>query len=138
MGNAATLAEALAGCPYWRKVHAHMAVADAIASGVLRRAEKCQLCGTLQGPSGKVVVYHHHSYDPEHWLTLDEVCASCHRGIHGGRIPEPRTGRLNLTDAQRRRLAYLGGEPARTIGTPRPSNAELGRRRQALRLATAS
>ena len=40
---------------------------------------------------------HHWSYRPEHMKDTIPLCRSCHRRVHTGVIPEPRTGRVYTT-----------------------------------------
>jgi hypothetical protein len=78
------------------------AVDKAIRHGVLaHRPAACEACG-VAGRLGNVdrwtIVWHHHAVDPyapENLLQVTAVCESCHRRIHSGRIPEPRTGRVH-------------------------------------------
>jgi hypothetical protein len=74
---------------------AHLAVWDALADGRLAPATACEACGraAYTTPAGRDgLVWHHHSYAPEHWLDVAALCHSCHRKAHAGSIPDPRTG----------------------------------------------
>lgn len=83
---------------------AHAAVTSAIKDGRLRHADACEACGSVQryaiiARAGKMerratVVWHHWSYLPMHWLDVIGLCTACHRRLHAGLIPEPRTGRV--------------------------------------------
>lgn len=127
------------------------------AASKLPLATECEVCRRPQwvvANGGPGVVLHHHSYAPEHHTDVIPLCQSCHRRVHAGTLPEPRTGRHYIRRGQRDKLGVpllvyggpveVGGpfpepvpipEPVRRMGTPRPSNAELGRRRAALRSA---
>jgi hypothetical protein len=79
---------------------ARNAVSKALLCGQLDRDPSCEVCGRPQerphnySKPFPVVLYHHHSYEPAHWLDVIPLCASCHRAVHNGRMPEPRTGRV--------------------------------------------
>ncbi len=68
-----------------------------LAAATLPLATACEACGRGQheianGAPG--VVWHHHSYAPEHRTDVIPLCRGCHRRVHSGRIQEPRTGRV--------------------------------------------
>lgn len=64
----------------------------------------CENCGCPQGGKGRrqVVVWHHWSYLVEHHFDVIPLCRKCHRKVHDGTIPEPRTGRRYPTRRERR------------------------------------
>ena len=90
------------------------AVYAAIAAGEIdAEPRSCCVCGVagryppdgphrINAPAWSIV-WHHHSYAPEHWLDVVPVCRSCHNRIHFGTIPEPRTGQLRTGDDVRRK-----------------------------------
>lgn len=54
---------------------------------------RCEICG------GEGKIHRHHwSYEPEHADDLILLCVSCHRNVHAGRLPEPRTGKIYNTN----------------------------------------
>ena len=76
---------------------ANGAVARAISAGRLVRSSFCEACGgrgDLRLISNMPIHLHHWSYDREYWLDVIPLCVSCHRRVHYGAIPEPRTGRM--------------------------------------------
>lgn len=75
---------------------AHGAVARALRLGTLPRSGVCEACGRAcdTTPAGGSMKLHHWSYAREHWTDVILLDASCHRLVHNGRIPEPRTGRI--------------------------------------------
>lgn len=94
--------------------HAHAAVAAAIRQGLLSHPASCEACGVAREAIPKrrrtsQLVWHHHSYAPEHWTDVIALCHGCHKAVHTGRIPEPRTGHLRndyaWTEARRSRAA---------------------------------
>lgn len=61
----------------------------------------CEVCGapermlpTKRGGVRTSILRHHWSYDPEHAADTIDLCDACHRKVHKGKIPEPRTGRV--------------------------------------------
>lgn len=60
------------------KYAAHTAVSTAMRNGVLPPIKecKCQKCDK------QAQHYHHWSYEPEHWLDVIPLCATCHRKEH--------------------------------------------------------
>jgi len=80
------------------------AVYAAVAEGRLPHASTlpCEGCGA------PAVEHHHHAgYEPAHHLDVTAVCRKCHRRIHNGTLPEPRTGQLRTKPARR----LPGSEP---------------------------
>lgn len=75
-----------------QRIAACAAVNESIAKGEMIRPTECEACGSTRS-----VECHHWSYKTEHWLDVIPMCASCHRRMHNGRIPEPRTGRMYPT-----------------------------------------
>lgn len=77
------------------KARARDAVESATARGEIPRPRRCESCGVEQDATGKPDIHnHHHSYLPEHRLDVIPLCAGCHRRVHYGSLPEPRTGRV--------------------------------------------
>ncbi len=68
---------------------AHRSVSMAKRAGLLTPCP-CERCGDAESTT----YFHHWSYEPEHWLDVIPLCCKCHRGVHAGRYPEPRTGRI--------------------------------------------
>lgn len=66
---------------------AHEAVACAIADGRLSRPTRCAAC--LKFGDETTLVHHHPSYRPDHFLTVVELCRSCHGLVHQRRIVDP-------------------------------------------------
>lgn len=55
----------------------------------------CEACGAAPPGGGRSGIHMHHwSYAPEHADDLIPLCVSCHRRVHMGGLPEPRTGRV--------------------------------------------
>lgn len=89
---------------YALRVRAQAAVSKAMLAGELPRPTRCEACGRearqrdpeASHSDGRAadVVNHHWSYQPQHWLDVIPMCRSCHRSMHAGSLPEPRTGRL--------------------------------------------
>ena len=141
------------------KRYRELVAAAHFAASKLPLATECEVCRRPQwivANGGPGVVLHHHSYAPEHHTDVIPLCQSCHRRVHAGTLPEPRTGRRYIRRGQRAKLGVpllvyggpveVGGpfpepapipepvpapEPVRRIGAPRPSNVELGRLRAA-------
>lgn len=76
----------------------------------------CEACGATAGRTadGRTTLHQHHwSYLPKHSKNTIPLCASCHHKVHGGSIPEPRTGRIySRNDVRpasdgRRRLTHV-------------------------------
>jgi hypothetical protein len=61
-----------------RKYRAVVAVAQAVAAGLLIRPEVCPEC---HDPRSRVEA-HHSSYEREDWLKVQFVCTRCHRRLH--------------------------------------------------------
>jgi len=75
------------------KERARGAVGTAIANGTLQRPSSCEVCGTTKGR----LVWHHPeaSYaEGRYLMNLIPLCSSCHRKVHGGSLPEPRSGAI--------------------------------------------
>jgi DNA-binding XRE family transcriptional regulator len=68
---------------------ARSALTAAVESGVVVRGTVCEACGC----DSPALEAHHFSYRPESWLDVMWLHPECHRAVHHGRIPEPRTGR---------------------------------------------
>lgn len=88
---------------------AHNAVSKAICDGVLARPTECTIChsdGWVTRPANQyrqayqtfTLRYHHWSYLPEHQLDVVPVCGLCHRRVHTGHLPEPKTGLIRAKD----------------------------------------
>jgi hypothetical protein len=92
---------------FWVRRKVAAVVGRALREGVLRPAERCEHCGAKAGDvgcNGRPIRLHlhHWSYAREHWLDTIELCARCHSGVHHGRIPEPRTGRIYQSHVKER------------------------------------
>jgi len=76
---------------------ANAAVIAAIKSGRLVRDVPCEVCGRPQARKGRgwLVLFHHWSYKPRHWLDVIPLCDSHHQLVHSGSVREPRTGRIH-------------------------------------------
>lgn len=63
---------------------AKMAVRRALRSGLLVRADCCELCSATEGAAdGRALHGHHHlGYAIEHWLDVQWLCMSCHMKVH--------------------------------------------------------
>lgn len=59
------------------KVHAHKAIARAIAAGRLHRPSYCEMCGDVSPLSA-----HHDSYEPGDRLRAVFLCTPCHEFVH--------------------------------------------------------
>lgn len=81
---------------------AHVAVQAALVDGRIPNTEPCEVCQTPQRREGDAwfVIRHHFDYA----LPLETIplCLEHHQQVHGGRIPEPRTGRIYSPTAERR------------------------------------
>lgn len=64
---------------------AHRAVLRATQSGQLKRPSQCEQCGTPCHPDA----HHHLGYAPEHHLTVQWLCLSCHQTAHRSSTPPP-------------------------------------------------
>lgn len=62
-----------------QKFKARQAVADAIRTGKLVRANTCAWCKTTEAPR---YIAHHHSYEPAFWLDVEFICDRCHARHH--------------------------------------------------------
>ncbi len=71
---------------YWQEHHkqrlmrqpAHDAVYPATKSGKLTRPDSCEICHNKK----RVFAHHHLGYEPEHHLSVQWVCQSCHLRLH--------------------------------------------------------
>lgn len=63
----------------------------------------CEACG-----SARKIHQHHHDYTKRD--DTIPLCASCHRDVHNGSLPEPRTGRF-----------YVKGEAYKKAGIKSPA-----------------
>jgi 8-oxo-dGTP diphosphatase len=88
----------IAAAPFPSEGRAHAEVARAIREGRLDQNVPCEVCGRPQSGVGRMaeVVFHHHDYSKP--LDVIPLCRDCHRKVHDGVIPEPRTGRFYKHD----------------------------------------
>lgn len=103
---------------------ARNAVTVAAAHGELTRAkdQPCESCGET------AAILHHHDYSRP--FDVIPLCRTCHGGVHSGKIPEPRTGRVYVAIPKERPPAperpppyvlppiFVAGqvEPVKTVG----------------------
>lgn len=73
---------------------AQRAAQRALRKGQLPPLAECEACGLSGATTGlkRPIVGHHPDYSQPLWVI--PLCHSCHRRVHSGRIPEPRTGRV--------------------------------------------
>jgi hypothetical protein len=80
----------------------HVLVKAALDDGRISSTEPCEVCGATQRVEGgrPFVIRHHWDYT----LPLDTIplCLECHQRVHTGAIPEPRTGKVLRSTAERR------------------------------------
>lgn len=76
----------------------HQLVKAALADGTIDASEPCEACGLAQGENaaGEPLVVRHH-WDYAQPLDTIPLCHSCHRRVHVGKVPEPRTGRVYVS-----------------------------------------
>ena len=60
------------------------AIMHALERGKIEKPDSCQVCNKKRKVQG-----HHESYEPEHWLDVIWLCASCHKKYHLGHITIP-------------------------------------------------
>ena len=80
---------------FWRQ--ANGLVTNAIRRGIMARPSACEVCGLAnvseirKGRLWWPVLCHHWSYELEHVFDVIPLCYSCHKKVHAGSMPEPRT-----------------------------------------------
>lgn len=74
---------------------AHRLTKEACAAGTIDNREGCEACGVAQATieRGDLLVLRHH-FDYEKPVDTIPLCRRCHRLVHAGKLPEPRTGRV--------------------------------------------